>query len=92
MPRPDELDHGSTKRSGAPDYDDQLGYYRNDPPLPRQTRVDAGARMWVFIFIALGVLVCAWLAAPSIVSTADASVNGCDQYRTEMVACAEASR
>ena len=89
MPRPDELDRCWC--NGDPSAEEIHDFYRNDPPLPRQTRVDAGARMWVFIFIALGLLVCAWLAAPSILS-AEAAVNGCDQYRTEMVACAELGR
>ena len=88
MPRPDELDRCWTKHSGAPDYDDQRSFYRNDPPLPRQIYADSGVRWWVYIVIAAFIGFFAWLAAPSILS-AEAAVNGCDQYRTEMVACAE---
>ena len=54
----------------------------------RQTRVDSGARFWAAIMVIAWLCVCAYLAAPSILS-AEAAVNGCDQYRTEMVACAE---
>ena len=34
MPRPDELDHGWTKRSGAPDYDDRRAFQTESFPEP----------------------------------------------------------
>ena len=86
MPRPDEMDH--YWYNGDPSAEEIHDFYRNDPPLPRQIYADNGVRWWVYIAIAAFIGFCAWLAVPSILS-AEAAVNGCDQYRTEMVACAE---
>ena len=88
MPRPDEMDHYWYNNDPSPE--ELHDHWHRDPPI-RQTRVDSGARIWAAIMVIAWLLVCAWLAAPSILS-AEAAVNGCDQYRTEMVACAEASR
>ena len=87
MPRPDELDRCWYKND--PSAEEIHDYYRNDPPLPRQTHADDGVRWWVYFAIAAAMLVCAVLAAPVIVSDANAGVNGCEAYRAEMVACAE---
>lgn len=89
MPRPDELDRCWYKND--PSAEELHDFYRNDPPLPRQTRADFGARFWVGMAIIAWLCVCAWLAAPSLLAAA-AAVNGCEAYRAEMVACAELDR
>ena len=69
------------RRIGAPDYDDILAHQYNDCPEPV---TGPGPIPWL-IFGAVGW----WFMAPFLMSGFGSDVNGCDQYRTEMVACAE---
>lgn len=85
MPRPDELDHGWTKRSGAPDYDDRRAFQTESCPEPV---TGPGPIPWLIFGIIIGA-VGWWFMAPFLMSGFGSDVNGCDQYRTEMVACAE---
>lgn len=76
------------RRIGAPDYDDILAHQYNDCPEPV---TGPGPIPWLIFGIIIGA-VGWWFIAPAALSFFTTDVNGCDQYRTEMVACAEAHR
>ena len=83
MPRPDELDRCWYKND--PSAEELHDFWHNPQPKSRDRR-------WMLAWIIPGVIFCAlfwWFAAPLAVSAIDARINGCDQYRAEMVACAE---
>ena len=85
MPRPDELDR--CWYNGDPSPEELHDHWHRETPI-RQNHAEDGWRFWAAIMVIAWLCFCACLAAPSILS-AEAAVNGCDQYRTEMVACAE---
>ena len=78
-----------TRRSGAPDYHDELSFQHanQEPQRPLNP--------WLFGAIMLGgltlvVAICFWLLSPMIASAADARPLGCEQYRSgEVAACLE---
>ena len=78
-----------TRRSGAPDYDDELSFQHSMQELQRPLNP------WLFGAIGVGILcvviaICVWLLSPLFVSLADARPLGCEQYRSgEIAACLE---
>ena len=78
-----------TRRSGAPDYDDELSFQHScqQPQMPMNP--------WLFGAIGAGILcvliaICIWVLSPMIGSAADARPLGCEQYRAgEIAACLE---
>lgn len=78
-----------TRRSGAPDFDDELSFKHanQEPQRPLNP--------WFFGALGLAILcvviaICFWLLSPMIASAADARPLGCEQYRSgEVAACLE---
>lgn len=80
MPRPDELDHGWTKRSGAPDYEERHDRYQDCHTE------GMGAVGWLLLSVIIAMLGFAtWIILPMVQDATDRP-TACAGYATECAA------